>query len=385
MTRLLGDLPSTLHGYVPAIRKVIVARTIIEMSHVFSRVTFKEFQRNTSVVSSFAEVDRIVSHLNKSNIADAKIDYLSETVRFTRSTQKQSLLNLDASSSSAVDSFQDTLAERVDSERKGLDERRVMIKRKQLELERRLEEADKLRIRKQKEAEELNRDAIKRKAEDDIKRRENEAREKARNARELEKAKELEARLRDDKIKVETLTSANKSIGAVVKELEKKLEAQNKKDKMIKLQQRKAEFKRVNLTAKVLRIEEAKRVATEFKPNVKAIDDAFFADLKNLRKGEDPSKKMSRQDARALLVPLEGAVESWRNAHLVARREEYQAKLQAARESFMKKHIREAIERSMVRLDTLDMDKDADYEEYEQISDVIRVDSNVSRDDFKQV
>ena len=390
MQTLFSKLPADLEGYVPAIRKVIVVRTIKDMCKVFSAVTFAEFKRHTSVVTSFAEIDRIVSHLRKAAVVDVKIDYLTETVKFAKTVAKQQATHIPliANVDAAIENFQATVVDASETERKYLDQRRVMIKEKQAELERKLKEAEEARVRRAKEADELNKEAMKRKAEEDVRKREMEAREKARNARELEKAKELEERLKDDKARAAVAAAtASKPITAVVRELEKQLEQQNKKDKALKLQQRKSEFKRVNLTAKVLRFEEAKYVSKEFKPNVASEDDVFFNELKLSKEGEQNSKKLNHQEARSLLTPLKSVVESWRDLHLSARVKDRSAKIEESRQAFLQRHARDVIERTLVKLDTLAADGEGDdevYEEYEKIADVIRVDSNVSRDEFKR-
>jgi len=386
MQSLFAQLPADLQGYVPAIRKVVLVRTIKEMCQVFKAVTFDEFKRQTSVVSNFAEVDRIVSHLRKTAAAEVRIDYLTETVSFSKSSAKQTSAHLTLLPpkvlAESISEFQNDLTEATERERETLEQRRVSIKDKQLELERRLREAEESRVKRTREADELAREVMKKRAEEDLKRRENEAREKAKNQREMEKAKELEERLKDDKTRAAVAAAvASKPITAVVRELERQLEQQNKKDKALKLQQRKAEFKRVNLTAKVLRFEEAKHVANEYKPHVNKEDDKLFEELKASKSGEINSRQQNIIEARAILAPVKSILDTWRDSHMVARKEKHEGKLKAAREAFIEKHARAVIERAIIDLDSFG---DEDYKEYEELADVIRVESNVSREEFKR-
>ena len=369
---LLEKLPSDLQPYTAPLRRVMLIRTLVDLCAVYSTMTFAEFKKRTGSIGSDAEVDRAVSYLRSAGLADIRLDYVAEIARFRR--QVDQLVSLESSSSTS-----DYEAE-IDAERAALSDRRSAIAKKRSDAERKAKEAEEERLKRAKESDELAREAAAKKAEEDVKRREVEARERAKQARELEKAKELEERIKDEKVKAAVVAS-NKPITAVVKELEKKLDEQIKKEKALKLQQRKSEFKRVNLTAKVFRLEEAKAVLNDYKPNINKRDDMYFDAA--LKSAEYEVVKAEREEAKRVLSPVLAGLEGWRSKHLNQRKAAMAERVASEREVHVSKTVRAAIVDILNKLTTAD--EDAELAEYERMAEVLRVDSGASRDDFKRL
>ena len=167
--------------------------------------------------------------------------------------------------------------------------------------------------------------------------------------------------------------------------MEKQLDAKIKKEKLKKLQSRRSEFKRVNLSAKVLRYEEARNIQSNYKKSVQEEDDRFFESIKAAKVQEQLKAQEEKKTAAKLLEKARAHLDTWRNTKIQERKTLVEDKRKTAEIKHLREETRRAIELAFKKYTAVvEEDDDKVYEEYERITDIIRVDSNISRDDFKR-
>ena len=381
---------SEVEGYVAAIKRVVLVRTLKELAKIYATLSFADFKKKTSIIANFAEVDRTVANLRKVGAVDIKLDYITETVKFAISGNQSESASMESAgihfSDRSTEQFFGKIIVLIDSDRKALENRKAAIIKKRQDAENKIKQLDEEKLRRAREADEYAREATAKRLAEEARKREAESREKAKQAADLQKAKELQERIAvvgGTKAAAAVAATVDKPLSSVVKELEKTLDAQIKKEKANKLQQRKSEFKRVNLTAKVFRSEEAKFVKNSYRSGIAESDDIFFKNLIASKQTEIASTRLEKEATKKALTPALSFIDAFRAKQLASRKVEYESRLLNEQKAHEEKEARSVIERAFDRL--VEEDDEDDYQEYERIADgIIHVDSNQSRDDFKR-
>merc|ERR1719160_741608 len=314
-----------LAHYHATLRTCVCLRVLFKLSELYSTMTMKSYQKAMDILP-WIDVEKVTAEASKTGLVQLKFNYADETIAFktedtTMNVMRKSLISIAENVLSFEDTFfaadvkeeeaqarkklHHSLKERLEEEEGEIIHRRHVIEdRKQVREKEEQQAEEELRVKMQADAEREEEESRKRQ-EEEAKRRAHEREEKAAKEKEAERTKAYLDSIKDKVGKsAQNIKVGDKTLKDIefedlnkidMSELETAREGALRKEREALIRNRKAEFKRVDHTARALREEEVE-LLNEWKVTIQESMEKSLKDMQAKKFAEE--KKKSRRKAQ---------------------------------------------------------------------------------------
>merc|ERR1719506_1693487 len=370
-----------LAHYQATLRTCVCLRVLFKLSELYSTMTMKSYKKAMDILP-WIEVEKVTAEASKSGLVQLKFNYADQTIAFktedtTMTIMRKSLISIAENVLTFEETFfagevkeeeaqarkklHHSLKERLEEEEGEIIHRRHVIEdRKQVREKEEQQAEEELRVKMQADAEREEEESRKRQ-EEEAKRRAHEREEKAAKEKEAERTKAYLDSIKDKVGKsAQNIKVGDKTLKDIefedlnkidMSELETAREGALRKEREALIRNRKAEFKRVDHTARALREEEVE-LLNEWKVTIQESMEKSLKDMKTKKFAEEKKKYELAQENKQFLDPYIARRSRWFEEQMQERYAEHAGlveKEKSRRKAQIDKLIQQKVDRARQR------------------------------------